>query len=241
MPEKTFESGAEKEKYVRSVFKTIARRYDLLNTVLSFNQDKYWRRFAVEKTGLEEGGKALDVCCGTGLLTLEMAKRVGSGGSVTGVDFCEEMLSVGRANIEKTSYRQVIALMNGNAMALPFADQSFDCVTSAFALRNVPDIGQAVQEMRRVARAGGRVVSLDLAKPGAPVFKQMYYLYFENILPCLGRLGLGLDGPYRWLPESLRQFPHQMELCEVFSRAGLREVCCYELTGGIAAVHVGVK
>ena len=235
-----FQQSADKEKYVHSVFAAIAHRYDVLNTTLSFNQDKYWRRFAVEQAALPAGGKALDVCCGTAMLSLELARRA-ENATITGMDFCEEMLTIGRKNIAASEHGEKIQLVQGNAMALPFADNTFDCATIGFALRNVPDIKQTIAEMRRVVKPGGRVVSLELAKPSAPVFKQLYYLYFEQILPLLGKLGVGIDGPYRWLPESLKCFPHQSVICDYFTEVGLKQACYHELTGGIVAVHVGVK
>lgn len=232
---------ADKEKYVHNVFAAIARRYDLMNTLLSFNRDKYWRRFAVAQTGLTVGGRALDVCCGTGLLAVELARATGPDGRVVGIDFCRAMLDVANGNIARTPYAGVIDLLEANAMALPFADDSFDTATIGFAMRNVPDIAAVLAEMRRVVRPGGTVVSLELAKPGAPGFKQLYYLYFEHILPLLGKAGVGVDGPYRWLPESLRRFPHQAEIRDLFSAVGLRGAVYHELTGGIVAVHVGRK
>lgn len=234
-------NGRSKEEYVHSVFSTIAHRYDILNTTLSFNQDKYWRRFAVAKTGLSENGQALDVCCGTGMLAIELAKVCGRGGKVTGLDFCENMLSRAVDNIAKTPYGKTIELVQGNAIDLPFADNTFDCATIGFALRNVPDIMKTIQEMRRVVRPGGRVVSLELAKPSAPVFKQVYYLYFEHLLPLIGKLGVGVNGPYQWLPNSLKLFPHQSKIRDMFTEAGLQEAVYHELTGGIVAVHVGIK
>ncbi len=234
-----FEQGTEKEKYVHSVFSAIAHRYDFLNTTLSFNQDKYWRRFAVKQAALPLGGHGLDVCCGTGMLAIELAKSA-PGAQVTGLDFCEEMLAIGRENVNKTDCSS-IRLEQGNAIALPYGDNTFDCATIGFALRNVPDIKQTISEMRRVVKPGGRVVSLELAKPSAFGFKQLYYLYFEQILPLLGKMGVGVDGPYRWLPESLRRFPHQAVICDYFTAVGLKEARYHELTGGIVAVHVGIK
>lgn len=230
-----------KEEYVHAVFSSIAHRYDLLNTTLSFNRDKYWRRFAVEHTGLTPGGKGLDVCCGTGMLALEQAKVVGPDGHVTGLDFCENMLTKALVNIQRTPFKQVIELVQGNAVNLPFPDHTFDCATIGFALRNVPDIRKTIDEMRRVVKPGGKVVSVELAKPGTPVFKQFYYLYFNHMVPVLGRLGIGLDGPYSWLPNSLKNFPHQSEIRDIFEDTGLTGACYYELTGGIVAVHVGEK
>ena len=235
-----FRHSSEKETYVRSVFAAIADRYDFLNTVLSFNQDKYWRRFAVAKAALPANGTALDVCCGTGMLSLELAKSA-QGAKVTGLDFSREMLAVGQEKITKSGFGDQIQLLQGNAMKLPFPDNTFDCATIGFALRNVPDIKQVIGEMRRVVKPGGRVVSLELAKPSAFGFKQLYYLYFEHLLPLFGKLGVGVDGPYRWLPESLRQFPHQEVIRDYFAEMGLQHSTYDELTGGIVAVHVGSK
>lgn len=230
-----------KEQFVHNLFSTIAHRYDLLNSLLSFNRDRYWRTFAVNQAALQPGQRGLDVCCGTGLMTIEQARRVEPEGRVVGLDFCQNMLDIAVGNIAKTPYGPVIELVQGNAMALPFEDDSFDCATIGFALRNVPDIKAVLSEMRRVVRPGGRVVSLELAKPETPGFKQLYYLYFEQILPLIGKLGIGIDGPYQWLPESLRRFPHQAEVCRFFGDVGLKEARYYELTGGIVAVHTGVK
>lgn len=231
----------EKERFVHAVFSSIAHRYDLLNTVLSFNQDKFWRKFTVDHSGLMPGGKGLDVCCGTGMLTLELAKAVGLSGHVVGLDFCENMLAKADENIKRTPYRENIDLVKGNAMDLPFPDNMFDCATIGFALRNVPDIRKTIDEMRRVVKPGGKVLSLELAKPSAPVFKQIYYFYFNYMVPLLGRIGAGVNGPYSWLPNSLKVFPHQSEIRDIFTEVGLADAHYYELTGGIVAVHVGIK
>ncbi len=228
-----------KEEYVHDIFSNIAHRYDLLNTALSFNRDKYWRRYAVSRCGLNPGGRGLDVCCGTGMLALEMARVMSGRGEVTGLDFCENMLARARENIAKKQYGGIIALVRGNAVELPFRDGSFDCAVIGFALRNVPDIGRTIGEMARVVRPGGKVVSLELSRPGAPLFKQAYYLYFNRIVPILGRMGAGLDGPYSYLPNSLKDFPHQSEIKSIFEREGLAEVTYHELTGGIVTVHEG--
>ncbi len=233
--------GKNKEQFVHGVFSTIAHRYDLMNTILSFNRDKYWRRFTVKKTCLTPGGTALDVACGTGMLSIELAKAIGNGGRVVGLDFCENMLEIAKGNIGKTPYQKTIELVQGNALALPFPDNTFDCATIGLALRNVPDVEKCISEMRRVVKPGGRVVSLELAKPSAPVFKQLYYLYFEQLVPLLGKMGVGKDGPYQWLPNSLKVFPHQSVIRDIFAKVGLQGAVYYELTGGIVAVHVGTK
>ncbi|SMB98122.1 demethylmenaquinone methyltransferase / 2-methoxy-6-polyprenyl-1,4-benzoquinol methylase [Thermanaeromonas toyohensis ToBE] len=231
----------EKEVYVRRLFSRIARRYDLMNTLLSFNLDKYWRRVAVEEARLKKGDQALDVCCGTGMLTLGLAQAVYPHGKVVGLDFCPEMLEVAKVNLARSPYGRIIELVEGNAVALPFEDNTFDCATIAFALRNVPDIEKTLREMQRVVRPGGRVISLELAKPSGRFFKQLYYLYFNYLVPLIGRLAVGDKDPYSYLPRSLKDFPHQEEILKLFTRIGLKQVNYRELTGGIVAIHVGVK
>ncbi|MBE3580985.1 MAG: bifunctional demethylmenaquinone methyltransferase/2-methoxy-6-polyprenyl-1,4-benzoquinol methylase UbiE [Thermoanaerobacteraceae bacterium] len=233
--------ATEKEVYVRDLFSHIARRYDLMNTLLSFNLDKYWRQVAVGKAALKPGDRVLDVCCGTGMLSLALARAVFPRGKVVGLDFCPAMLEVARGNLARSPYGNLVELVEGNAVSLPFASDTFDGATIAFALRNVPDIEKTLLEMKRVVRPGGRVVSLELAKPSWPLFKQLYYFYFNRVVPILGRLGVGLKDPYSYLPRSLQGFPHQCEILALFNRIGLEEAQCIELTGGIVAVHVGIK
>lgn len=230
-----------KEEYVHAIFSSIAGKYDWMNTIMTLNRDQFWRRFAIEKSGLRKGDLGLDVCCGTGKLSLEQAKIVGDSGQVIGLDFCEDMLRVAKESMEKHPLGPIVQLMQGNAMELPFDDNFFDVASIGFALRNVPDITKTLQEMMRVVKSGGRVVSLELAKPSAPVFKQAYWLYFEKLVPLLGRLKVGEEGPYSYLPYSVKIFPHQEEIKKLFTAIGLLEVECYELTGGIVAVHIGVK
>ncbi|MBP2650934.1 MAG: UbiE [Firmicutes bacterium] len=231
----------DRDSFCKKIFSTIATRYDFFNTVLSLNRDKYWRRFTVNMTGLKPGDRALDVCCGTGRICMEQANLVGPTGKVIGLDFCRDMLAIASRDIKAAKLDNIIDLVEGNAHDLPFSDNTFDGVTIGFGLRNVADIRGVLAELRRVVRPGARVVSLDLAKPGIIGFKQLYNFYLEQFVPFLGRMGVGQDTPYRWLPESLKIFPHQSEICTMFSDAGLKETIYYELTGGIVAVHVGVK
>jgi demethylmenaquinone methyltransferase / 2-methoxy-6-polyprenyl-1,4-benzoquinol methylase len=235
-------SQETKAAHVHRVFSRIAKRYDLMNSVLSFYQHKLWRRFAMKHVLLAEGGKALDVACGTGDWTLALAKRTGPTGEVVGIDFCEEMLEVAEEKVQRRGLSErPIKLMVGDAMALPFDDSSFDVATIGFALRNVPDILTVLKEMNRVVKPGGSVVSLELSKPEFPPFRAMYYLYFNRILPRIGALAVKEKEPYAWLPESLRNFPDRKGLEALFRQAGLRDVKSYPLTGGIAALHVGTK
>lgn len=232
--------GVSKQEYVHEIFSTIAYKYDWLNSVLSFNQDKYWRAFAIEQAGLSPGDLTLDVATGTGMMALEQAQTMRTG-HVIGLDFCQRMLQKAQENIANTPYEPMIEFVQGNAMKLPFTSNTFKAVTIGFGLRNMPNYQQVIAEMVRVVQPGGRIVSLDLAKPNLPGFKQLYYFYFESVLPLLGKMGVGVDGPYRWLPESLQDYPNQRVICEYFAQAGLKDTVYHELTGGVVAVHVGTK
>lgn len=230
-----------KEKFVREMFNSIARRYDLMNTLMSMGLDRAWRRFTVRRSGIKSGGYGLDVCCGTGMITMELARAAGPAGRVVGLDFSENMLAVAKENIKDFDLKDNIELIQGNAMALPFADNTFDCVTVGWGLRNVPDIMTAVKEMARVVKPGGRVVSLDMAQPEAPVFKQIYWLFFEKAIPAMGKLWAGNKGAYDYLHDSARVFPHQKVLTRMFGEAGLMENRYHNLTGGVVAVVEGRK
>lgn len=232
-----FENNQDKEVYVQHVFSHIAKHYDLMNTILSFHQDAYWRRFAVSKLKLETGHRLLDVACGTGMLTIEALRQHGDI-SIEALDFSPEMLRRGQARLEELELLDKVNLVEGDAMDLPYEDNSFDSAMSAFALRNVPSIEVTLQEMMRVVKPGGHVVTLELAKPTMIGFKQLYYLYFEKILPILGKLSKDKSS-YAWLPESLRRYPHQSKVLDIFKAVGYEEAEYFELTGGIVAVHVG--
>lgn len=229
------------EDFVLHLFSNIASRYDRLNAAFTLNQDSHWRKIAASKANVKADQSILDVCCGTGKLTISLAELVGDKGQVLGLDFCESMLQKAKENIDATPYKQRITLMQGNALCLPFADNSFDCVTIGFGLRNVSDIEKALSEMYRVVKPGGTVLSVELSKPSAPILKQLYYFYFERILPFLGNLGLGKSSPYYNLPASLKTLPHQSVILGYFSDTGLKQVYSHELTGGIATIHVGLK
>ncbi|MHB1685166.1 MAG: demethylmenaquinone methyltransferase [Bacilli bacterium] len=227
--------------FVHDVFSHIAGRYDIMNSVLSFNQHKFWRKFALKKMQVKHGAHCLDVATGTGDWAIALAKAAGPEGQVIGLDFCQEMLDVAEPKLAREHVDSRVELIRGNAMALPYADNSFDYATIGFGLRNVPDVPQVLQEMRRVVKPGGLVVSLELSKPTAPAFRALYYFYFNRILPLIGRLAVGKAEPYRWLPESLIDFPDRIALAALFADAGLEQVDHYALTGGICALHMGRK
>jgi demethylmenaquinone methyltransferase/2-methoxy-6-polyprenyl-1,4-benzoquinol methylase len=234
--------GSEnKELYVRGIFDSIAQRYDLMNSLMSFGMDKGWRKFTVECTCLKAGGKALDICCGTGRMTRELARTAGIYGQVIGLDFSENMLRIAQKTLNNYEYKSVIKFIQGNAMELPFNDNSFDTVTVGWGLRNVPDMNRVISEMMRVVKPGGTVVSIDMAKPELPVFKQLYWLYFEKLVPIMGRLWAKKENAYSYLHDSAKAFLHQRELAQLFCRVGLENVRYYNLSGGVVAVVQGWK
>jgi demethylmenaquinone methyltransferase/2-methoxy-6-polyprenyl-1,4-benzoquinol methylase len=230
-----------KERYVRGMFSRIARSYDLLNTVLSAGLDRYWRRRTVELMAIKPGDSVLDVACGTGMLLLEEARVVGLGGHITGADFCPPMLEIARCNIAQTPFAGMVTLVNANALALPFPSGSFAAASIGFALRNVPDIPATIAEMARVVRTGGRVAALEIAKPTVPIFRQLFFLHFNHIVPIIGRLLSGSDEAYRYLPQSLGPLPSPEEIRDIFAAVGLADAYCVKLSGGMVTVHVGRK
>lgn len=194
----------------------------------------------MKKMAVQKGQTAIDICCGTCDWTLSLAEASGNG-RIVGLDFSRNMLDVGREKIVKSGREGQIELVCGNAMSLPFADQSFDFATIGFGLRNVPDLRQVLREMKRVVKPGGKVVCLELSKPVSQPFKSVYYFYFQRILPMLGKWVAGRYEQYKWLPESLRSFPDHRELADIFRQVGLVRVRAWPLTGGVAALHIGEK
>lgn len=229
-----------KEQFVQSVFDSIAPKYDLMNDLLSFRRHKAWRKFTMKKMEVQPGSTAIDLCCGTCDWTISLAEQSGTG-LVTGLDFSPNMLEVGRGKVNKLGLDKRIRLIQGNAMELPFGDDTFDFATIGFGLRNVPDLDRVLHEMRRVVKPGGKVVCLELSKPVWQPFKAVYYTYFRYILPLVGKLVAKRYEQYKWLPDSLVHFPDHRQLAERFRQAGLNDVAAYPLTGGIAALHIGIK
>jgi demethylmenaquinone methyltransferase/2-methoxy-6-polyprenyl-1,4-benzoquinol methylase len=237
-PVKTQE--AAHSKAVREMFAGIAKRYDLLNHVLSLNIDKRWRRMvANELRDVLDDADAivLDVACGTGDLSLELDRN--SKARIIGTDFCRPMLSVAK---EKTLTANVrIPYIEADAMNLSFADNTFDALTIAFGLRNLPNFENGLKELRRVLKPSGKLAVLECSHPPMPGFRQLYHFYFDTILPRIGGIVSGSSGAYKYLPDSVSKFPHQGELVALMERAGFQEVKFTNLTGGIAAIHVGQK
>ena len=228
------------KSHVHGVFERIAPKYDLMNDLISFRRHKAWRKFTMKKMNVAPGQTALDLCCGTCDWTIALADASVTG-KVVGLDFSQNMLDVGAAKVEKLGLNKQITLVQGNAMSLPFEDNTFDFVTIGFGLRNVPDYLQVLNEMRRVVRPGGKVVCLEVSKPTWQPFKAMYNFYFERLLPLMGKIVAKSFQEYKWLPESLKMFPGRQQLAELFEEAGLQQVKAYPLTGGVAALHMGTK
>lgn len=233
-------SAHSKEEFVHGVFESIAPKYDLMNDIISFGRHKSWRKFTMRKMAVEKGSTALDICCGTCDWTIALARESVTG-QITGLDFSENMLKIGKAKIEEAKLSDRIDLVHGNAMDLPFADNTFDYVTIGFGLRNVPDIRRVLSEMHRVVKPGGKVVCLELSKPVMQPFKALYYFYFRRILPLIGKIVAKRYEQYKWLPESLVSFPDHQQLAQIFREIGLKEVEVYCFIGSVAALHIGKK
>lgn len=230
-----------KEKYVHAVFESIASKYDIMNDILSFRRHKAWRKFTMKKMKVQTGDTAADICCGTCDWTIDLA-HASESGEIIGLDFSQKMLEIGEQKLIERNLQKQISLVHGNAMQLPFEDNRFDFATIGFGLRNVPDLQQVLQEMKRIVKPGGKVVCLELSKPAFQPWKGIYFLYFRHILPLLGKWIAKRYEQYRWLPESLAAFPDYKQLARIFEEdIGLKNVEVYPLTGGIAALHIGVK
>ncbi|MGD9695642.1 MAG: bifunctional demethylmenaquinone methyltransferase/2-methoxy-6-polyprenyl-1,4-benzoquinol methylase UbiE [Thermoleophilia bacterium] len=220
---------------VRQMFDRIAPRYDLLNRTMTAGLDGRWRRAAAAAADLAAGERALDVCCGTGDLALALADRVTGSGEVVGIDFSEEM--VARAGAKGAAHGGPLSFQVGDALDLPFPDDAFDAAAVAFGIRNVDDLDRGIAEMARVVRPGGRVVILEITTP--PRLRAFYGLWFDRVVPRLGRV-LGRDGAaYSYLPASVKRFPEPRALAAHMARAGLTDVRWRPLAAGIIALHHG--
>jgi len=228
----------DKAAYVRDMFAGIARRYDLLNSVLSFNQHKAWRRYAVRLAGVRAGDSALDVCTGTGDFAIDLAGAVGSTGRVVGSDFCRPMVELAKSKIQNPESK--IDLMVADALELPYRSGQFDCVTVGFGIRNVADVQRAFDEMARVARSGGRVVCLEFNRPRNRFLRPIVMFYESRILPVIGGL-LSRREAYTYLQKSIQAFHSREELCEMMTKAGLGDIRVVDLNLGSVCIHIGTK
>ncbi|MDR4888721.1 demethylmenaquinone methyltransferase [Fredinandcohnia sp. QZ13] len=229
-----------KEQRVHHVFEKIYKNYDQMNSVISFQQHIAWRKDTMKRMDVQEGSSALDLCCGTADWTIALAEKVGPKGKVIGLDFSKNMLKIGQEKVDKLKLNQV-ELIHGNAMDLPFEDNSFDYVTIGFGLRNVPDYMTVLKEMQRVVKPGGKVVCLETSQPTMIGFRQLYFFYFRFIMPVFGKLFAKSFKEYSWLQESARDFPGMKELTKMFQEAGLTDIEVKPYTLGVAAMHLGYK
>jgi demethylmenaquinone methyltransferase/2-methoxy-6-polyprenyl-1,4-benzoquinol methylase len=226
--------GVLEEQQVRAMFDRIAGVYDRMNRVMTAGLDARWRSRAADLAALGPGARALDVACGTGDLAIELAGRVGEGGEVVGCDFAERMLELARLKAPALRFEQA------NALELPYADGEFDAATVGFGARNFADLERGLSEMTRVVRPGGRVVVLEITTPQRPPLSWFYRVWFDRIVPVLGRL-TGQAEAYSYLPRSVRRFPGPEGLAATMARAGLVRIRWVLTGGGIIAIHVGER
>lgn len=228
---------------VRAMFAQIAPKYDRLNHLLSLNIDKRWRRKTLRKLHLQPGVPVLDVCTGTGDLALAISKELGPDTEVVGTDFCVEMLEFARIKQERiVPPGSNLRFIEADTQALPFDDNTFQCVTVAFGLRNVSDTMRGLREMVRVTKPGGQVAVLEFSKPTAPGLKQIYNTYFLQVLPRVGQALASNDkSAYEYLPQSVQQFPCGEALASLMRDAGLENVILTPMTLGVVTLYIGTK
>jgi demethylmenaquinone methyltransferase/2-methoxy-6-polyprenyl-1,4-benzoquinol methylase len=237
------DSGVDKSNSrVREMFRQIAPRYDTMNHLLSMNVDRYWRRRAVRRLRISEDHPILDTCTGTGDLAIAIAHAVPDSVDVVGSDFCHAMLEIARKKRSADSASARINFLEADSQALPFADNTFQCVTVAFGLRNVADTDCGIREMVRVCRGGGQVMVLEFSQPKMWGLRQAYGFYFRNVLPRVGQwLARNDKSAYKYLPESVGQFPDGQALADRMAEAGLKDVSFTPLTIGVATIYEGTK
>jgi demethylmenaquinone methyltransferase/2-methoxy-6-polyprenyl-1,4-benzoquinol methylase len=223
---------------VRGMFDRIAGVYDVMNSAMTAGLHHQWRQRAVDRAEVGPGSDALDVCCGTGDLALELRRRIGPDGRVVGCDFSEPMLELAR----RKSGEGALPVEFGwaDALELPYGDASFDAVTIGFGARNLADLGRGLSEMARVLRPGGRLVILEITRPHREPLASFYSLWFDRLVPMIGSVA-GDSDAYSYLPNSVRTFPEPERLAAMIDQAGLEGIRWLLLAGGIIAIHSGVK
>ncbi len=232
--------GEATAERVRGIFSNIARRYDLLNILMSFGLDRLWRRATVRMAAPKPGERVLDLCAGTGDLALALA-RDGKAAEVVGTDFVPEMLAVAERKLERYHGETKVEFRAADAQALPFPDESFDAVTVGFGVRNLPDRPANFREVLRVLRPGGRYLILEFSTPPNRVWRSLYRAYNHTAVPFLGGLIAGDRTSYEYLNRSILRFPDQQRLAAELLEAGFSDVTWRNLTGGIVAVHRAVR
>ena len=240
MPTERTADELKHAKAVREMFSGIATKYDFLNHFLSVNIDKKWRRLVSKKLKSvldDQNALVLDVACGTGDLSLELQKNAKA--KVIGTDFCRPMLAV--AFDKNVRAETKIPYLEADGMNLSFADETFDAVTIAFGLRNFSNWQNGLTELRRILKTGGKLAILEFSTPLVPGFRQAFQFYFSNVLPRIGGMVSGSRGAYEYLPDSVSRFPDQKNLVKMVQETGFSDVEYKNLTGGIAALHIGTR
>jgi demethylmenaquinone methyltransferase / 2-methoxy-6-polyprenyl-1,4-benzoquinol methylase len=246
-PDRTVDFGfekiplADKAARVRSVFASVAGKYDIMNDLMSFGAHRLWKQFTLSLTGLKPGQAALDVAGGTGDLSAGLLRQVGKTGRVVLSDINSDMLKIGRDKLLDAGFVGNLECILADAERLPFADNSFECLTIGFGLRNVSDKAAALESMYRVLKPGGQLLVLEFSTPVAPGLKSVYDAYSFKILPLLGRFVAQDAASYRYLAESIRMHPDQETLLNMLKTAGFAQTRYHNLSGGIVAVHRGFK
>lgn len=232
---------SQKASQVADVFHSVAGKYDMMNDLMSMGIHRLWKRFTIEVSGVRPGHRVLDIAGGTGDLTMKFSDLVGSSGQVVLADINASMLQVGRGRLMDRGYAGNIQYVQADAEHLPFPDNSFNAVSIAFGLRNVTDKDQALRDMTRVLKPGGKLLILEFSKPTNPLLSKAYDLYSFNALPLMGQLVAGDSASYQYLAESIRMHPDQETLKHMMDEAGLVNCKYYNMTGGVVALHVGIK
>jgi demethylmenaquinone methyltransferase / 2-methoxy-6-polyprenyl-1,4-benzoquinol methylase len=238
-----FQQIPEEEKVGRTMrhFNTVARKYDFMNTLLSFGIHYLWKRTAIEMLHLKPGDRVLDVCGGTGDLAVSATRSVDISGKVIIYDINRKMMQVGRAKRNRSILKNRIELIQGDAESISFPDDTFDAAMVGFGIRNLTHMDLGFIEMYRILKPGGKIMCLEFSKPTAPLFRWLYDVYSFHVMPLLGQVLVGSRQAYLLLPESIRMFPMPEELSALLRDIGFRKVTYRRLTNGIAVVHVAEK
>ena len=247
MSEKTTHFGYEtidaKEKAgrVAGVFHSVADNYDLMNDLMSAGIHRLWKHMTIEMSGVRKGHKVLDIAGGTGDLAAKFSKIVGSEGSVVLADINESMLKVGRDRLIDRGITENVTFSQADAQYLPFPDNTFNVITIAFGLRNVTDKDMALRSMLRVLKPGGKLLILEFSKPTSSLLSKIYDTYSFNVLPRLGKVFANDSDSYKYLAESIRMHPDQSTLLHMLDSAGFENTDFHNMTGGVVALHRGIK
>jgi demethylmenaquinone methyltransferase/2-methoxy-6-polyprenyl-1,4-benzoquinol methylase len=231
----------EKANKVADVFHSVAHKYDVMNDVMSLGIHRLWKRFAIELSGARAGQQILDIAGGTGDLTYKFSQIVGKSGQVVLADINSSMLNMGRDRLLDLGVAQNVTYVQADAEKLPFPDNTFDCITIAFGLRNVTHKEEAIASMFRVLKPGGRLLVLEFSKPVNPLLNKVYDAYSFSFLPFMGKLIANDAASYRYLAESIRMHPDQETLKNMLVSSGFVDCTYHNMTGGIVALHIGVK